>query len=50
VIVCWSEGDQAVIGEVPELPGYAADGQTQREAPADAKAARQAWLETAQQS
>jgi len=31
VIIYWSQDDQAFIAEVPELPGCAADGKTQRE-------------------
>ena len=32
IILYWSEADQAVIAEVPELPGCAADGATYQEA------------------
>ena len=32
IIIYWSEGDQAYIAEVPELPGCAANGQTYRQA------------------
>ena len=34
VITCWSEEDEdtAVVAEIPELPGCAADGKTYKEA------------------
>ena len=49
VIIYWSEEDQAFIAEVPELPGCAADGQSYREALANAEVVIQEWLETASQ-
>lgn len=47
VILYWSEEDQAFIAEVPELPGFAADGETYREALANVEAVVQEWIETA---
>ena len=47
VIIYWSEGDQAFIAEVPELPGCAADGKTHREALANVEVIIREWIETA---
>jgi len=47
IILYWSEEDQAVIAEVPELPGCAADGQTYQEALANARTVIRQWIETA---
>ncbi len=47
VIIYWSEGDQAFIAEVPELPGCAADGNTHREALANVEVIIREWIETA---
>ncbi|MEG4589731.1 type II toxin-antitoxin system HicB family antitoxin [Microcoleus sp. MOSTC5] len=49
VIIYWSEEDQAFIGEVPELPGCAADGETYREALQNLEIIMQEWIETARQ-
>jgi len=32
IILYWSEDDNAIIAEVPELPGCLADGETYEEA------------------
>ena len=47
VIIYWSEDDQAYVAEVPELPGCAADGQTYREALANAETVIKEWVQTA---
>jgi predicted RNase H-like HicB family nuclease len=47
VIIYWSEEDQAFIGEVPELPGCAADGETYQEALQNLEIIMQEWIETA---
>jgi predicted RNase H-like HicB family nuclease len=47
VIIYWSESDQAYIGEVPELAGGAADGETYQEALANAKTVMSERIETA---
>jgi len=47
VILYWSEQDQAVIAEVPELPGCMADGRDYHEALANAETVMSEWLETA---
>ena len=47
VILYWSDADQAFIAEVPELPGCAADGQSYREALANAETVIKEWIATA---
>lgn len=47
IILYWSEEDQAVIAEVPELPGCAADGPTFQQALSNARTVIQQWIETA---
>ena len=49
IILYWSDEDQAVIAEVPELPGCAADGQTYEDALANIKTVMNEWIETARQ-
>lgn len=49
MILYWSDADQAVIAEVPELPGCAADGATYQEAVANAEQVIREWIETAQE-
>ena len=44
VILYWSEEDQAILAEVPELPGCMADGQDYLSAVANAERAMDAWL------
>jgi predicted RNase H-like HicB family nuclease len=47
IILYWSEQDQAIIAEVPELPGCAADGATYQEAITNVERVIQEWIETA---
>ncbi len=47
VILYWSDVDQAFIGEVPELPGCAADGPTYAAALEAVETVIAAWIATA---
>ncbi|MEG4441937.1 type II toxin-antitoxin system HicB family antitoxin [Microcoleus sp. AT9_B5] len=47
VIIYWSEEDQALIAEVPELPGCAADGENYQKALQNLEIIIQEWIETA---
>lgn len=49
MIIYWSHEDNAFIVEVPELPGCMADGQTYREAVANAEIVIQEWIDTARE-
>ena len=49
IIIYWSQGDGDFIAEVPELPGCAADGKTQKEALANVEVIIKEWVETAQE-
>ncbi len=49
IILYWSEEDQAVIAEVPELPGCLADGSTYQEALQNVEVIIQQWIETARE-
>jgi len=47
LIIYWSIEDKAFVAEVPELPGYMADGPTYEEAVANAQQVIQEWIDTA---
>ena len=49
IILYWSSEDGAVIAEVPELPGCAADGDTYAEALANVQIIIDEWLQTARE-
>ncbi len=49
LILFWSEEDQAVIAEVPEIPGCMSDGASYAEAVANAEKVIQEWIQTAQE-
>ncbi len=48
VIVYWDKADEIFVAEVPELSGCMAHGKTKSEAIAEAEAAIELWIETAQ--
>jgi predicted RNase H-like HicB family nuclease len=49
IIMYWSEEDQCVVAEVPELPGCAADGETYGKALENVQQIIDEWLETARE-
>ena len=49
IILYWSEADEAIIAEVPELPGCVADGHTYQEAVDNVEVVIREWIETAQE-
>ena len=49
IILYWSGEDQAFIAEVPELPGFAADGETYQAALSNVEVVIQEWIETARE-
>jgi predicted RNase H-like HicB family nuclease len=49
IILYWSDGDQAIVAEVPELPGCAADGSTYQEAISNVETVIDEWIETARE-
>lgn len=49
VIIYWSEEDKALIAEVPELPGCAADGKTHRDALRNVEVVIQELINTARE-
>lgn len=50
IILYWSSEDQAVIAEVPELPGCAADGETYSAALENVQVIIDQWIETARET
>jgi predicted RNase H-like HicB family nuclease len=49
IILYWCEEDQVFVGEVPELPGCMAHGNTQEVALKNAKKAIRLWIDTAKE-
>ncbi|TAK34644.1 MAG: type II toxin-antitoxin system HicB family antitoxin [Chloroflexota bacterium] len=49
VIIYWSNEDEALIAEIPELAGCAADGMTPQEALTNAQVVAREWIETARE-
>jgi predicted RNase H-like HicB family nuclease len=49
IILYWSDADQAVVAEVPELPGCMADGPTYREALQQIEIVITEWIATARE-
>jgi predicted RNase H-like HicB family nuclease len=49
LIIYWSKEDNAFVAEVPELPGWMADGATYQEAIANAEVIIREWIDTARE-
>ena len=49
VILYWSDEDEAIVAEVPELPGCMADGQTYQKAIENVEIVIQEWIDTARE-
>jgi len=49
LIIYWSDEDQALLVEIPELPGCMADGETYEAAVANAQQVIHEWIETAKE-
>lgn len=49
IIIYWSNEDGAFVGEVPELPGCMAHGETQESALKAVGEAVELWLDTARE-
>ncbi|MCY3870074.1 MAG: type II toxin-antitoxin system HicB family antitoxin [Gemmatimonadetes bacterium] len=49
IILCWSNADDAFVGEVPELPGCMAHGNTQESALKNVNQAIALWIDTAKE-
>ncbi len=49
ILIYWTNENQVWIGEVPELPGCMAHGDTEEIALANIKTAINLWLETAEE-
>lgn len=49
IIIYWSNEDSAFVGEVPELPGCMAHGETQESALKAVGEAVELWLDTARE-
>jgi predicted RNase H-like HicB family nuclease len=49
IILYWSNEDQVVVAEVPELPGCMAHGETEEMALSNVKEAIKLWIDTAKE-
>ncbi len=49
IILYWSDEDQAVVAEVPELPGCMAHGDDQEQALKSINEAVEFWIDTARE-
>src|SRR2546430_15839632 len=49
IVIYWSDPDRAFVAEVPQLPGCAGDGPTQREALTAVRRAIKTWIATARE-
>jgi predicted RNase H-like HicB family nuclease len=49
IILYWSDQDQAIIAEVPELASCAADGATYQEAITNVERVIEEWIHTARE-
>ena len=49
IIIYWSDEDEAIVAEVPQLPGCAAHGGTQDDALRNAQDAIRLWIDTAKE-
>jgi len=49
IILYWSNEDQVVVAEVPELPGCMAHGETEETALSNVKEAIKLWIDTAKE-
>ncbi|MEX2316934.1 MAG: type II toxin-antitoxin system HicB family antitoxin [Pirellulales bacterium] len=49
IILYWSSEDEAMIAEVPELPGCATDGESYLQALTNVQLMIDEWLETARE-
>lgn len=50
IILYWSNEDQSIIAEVPELAGCVADGANYQEAIANVEVVIREWIEVAQET
>ena len=49
IIIYWSDEDDSYVSELPELPAFAAHGNTEEEALINAKEAINLWIDTAKE-
>ena len=49
IIIFWSDEDEAIVADIPELPGCMAHGSSYEDALANAREAINLWLNTARE-